>query len=277
LFKYIEIQPTDQLRDYVECFWVMKKNESYAMLDDIIIPNGSCEIVFPSGKGYLRSKDGINFKKISEAVVIGQRDEYFLLKEFQDESVNFGVRFTPYGFEPFINHVSRITNKTEGFLNLFGELGLNLLNELSEHQLIEDKLKCLELFILRQIPKLTSVNNLIKEAVCYVNQSQGTLKVNELIDILGTSKSTLSRAFINTTGYSPKKFISICRINYLIHYFNNNSLSLTELAYHFNYSDQSHFINDFKRYTSLNPKRYFELTDILVSEVNTRQRVYSIN
>lgn len=279
--RYVEIQPSHQLKDYVECFWVMKKIESYAILDDIIIPNGCCEIVFPSGKGYLRSNDGVNFKKISEAVVIGHRDEYFFLKEYQDGSVDFGVRFTPYGFAPFINRIFRMTNQTEGLQDVFGKLGLNLVRELSEYQLIDDKLKCLELFILNQIPKLASVNSFVKEAVYYVHQSQGTLKVNELMEILGTSKSTLSRAFIQVTGYNPKKFISICRINYLIHFFNNNSLSLTELAYHFKYSDQSHFINDFKRYTSLNPKKYFsknlKLTEVLINEVNTRQMTYTVN
>lgn len=278
LSKYIEIPPSNQLKNHVECFWVMKKEASYQIVNDVIIPNGCSEIVFPSGEGYFRSIDGVSYKKINKAVVIGQQDGFVLLKEMQDNSIDFGVRFTPYGFTPFLNKKFQITNELKSLNHFFGKSVLNFNQKISQAITIDDKLICLEDFIIKQIPKATPINSLVKDSVYLINQSQGKLKVNDLLEILGTTKSTLYRAFIQATGYNPKRFISISRINYLIQYYTNNTLSLTQLAYQFNYSDQSHFINDFKRYTGLNPSLYFNknlpLTHVLVKEVTTRNRVY---
>jgi methylphosphotriester-DNA--protein-cysteine methyltransferase len=59
---------------------------------------------------------------------------------------------------------------------------------------------------------------------------------------------TFRRQFLLFTGISPKAFSRIVRINHIVEEMGlKPNLSINDLVYKYNYFDQAHFINDFKR------------------------------
>src|SRR5262249_28920477 len=81
--------------------------------------------------------------------------------------------------------------------------------------------------------------------------------VAELADYCNTSVRQLQRQFDDATGVSPKSLARTIRFEAI-----RNRLmfepdaNLTDLAYEFGYTDQAHFINDFKAFTNKTPGEF---------------------
>lgn len=76
---------------------------------------------------------------------------------------------------------------------------------------------------------------------------------------LNVSKRRLEQRFKQEIGLSPNRFNRIMRINRVIKDLKtDNTISLTQLALHHGFYDQSHFVKDFKQFTGYSPTRFLE-------------------
>ncbi len=102
------------------------------------------------------------------------------------------------------------------------------------------------------------VDSLIEETIALIKKNKGEIKVKELYELFGISKSTLEQKFNREVGLSPKEF---CKIEKLKNFLKNyeefkHEMSLTQLTFKSGYYDQSHLIKDFKYYVDASPKRF---------------------
>ena len=278
--NYFEILPCKILENFVECFWIMEKDKSSRTWSDIIIPNGCSEIIFPNGSGYLRTnpKSGV-CESVKNGVLLGPRTSYYFLEEIQDGSIDIGVRFKANGLSSFIEDISDIADQIVSIEYVFGQSAKTLECQISKTENPYEKIKLLESYLIRLQPKY--VNSTVERAISQIHQSNGLIKIYDLIDEMKIAKSTLERNFTKKIGLSPKSFVNICRVNYSInHYLKYPSISLTQLAYQFDYFDQSHFIKTFKKYTGSTPANYFSkklpLLKVISEEVETRSHIYEV-
>jgi AraC-like DNA-binding protein len=101
--------------------------------------------------------------------------------------------------------------------------------------------------------------NLIKNICGKIYETRGMITVNELADMFEMSRQTLNKTFFSHVNYTTKYFIILVRILSATKFkLNNPSYSLTEVAYEFGYTDQSHFIYDFKRISGVTPSQLFK-------------------
>ena len=71
----------------------------------------------------------------------------------------------------------------------------------------------------------------------------------------------MQKKFKEQIGMSPKAYACATRFRSLIsELYNNPDLSWMDLVVHYEYTDQSHLIKDFHRYTGTSPKEYFRYT-----------------
>jgi AraC-like DNA-binding protein len=82
--------------------------------------------------------------------------------------------------------------------------------------------------------------------------------VSEMASNCNLSVRQIERDFQSLSGFSPRLFSKLTRFRSLMENIERKTNSMTDLAYEFNYYDQSHFINEFKRFTGLSPTQYFK-------------------
>lgn len=94
----------------------------------------------------------------------------------------------------------------------------------------------------------------LQKAMEYIRVSTGTQSVDEVAGKVFVGKRQLQRAFQEQFGVSPKLYGRIVRFKGAYDYVKRHpKASWLDVTYHFGYSDQSHFIRDFKEFTGSNP------------------------
>lgn len=85
-------------------------------------------------------------------------------------------------------------------------------------------------------------------------QQQGNLRVGQLTALTGYTSRTLQRQFRQDTGLSPKAFGRIIRCQAALNRLHlPGDCSFTGLALELGFSDQSHFLREFKKLVSITP------------------------
>ena len=182
-------------------------------------------------------------------------------KLLEDKGGVFAVKFTPGGFYPFVGvPVSGFSDKIVTLRDVFGRRG----DELDRAVLAEgtdfSRMNLVESFLLSHLRDVDDADeNVLKvtEIVYEVAKDRGILKVQDLVDRYGLNKRMLQRLFARYVGVSPKWVIQRYRLNEAAEELaTGESISQSELALTLGYSDQAHFIRDFKSIVGVSPAAY---------------------
>lgn len=91
-------------------------------------------------------------------------------------------------------------------------------------------------------------SRIYNQATLIIEKREGQVKVKEIANVLDVSIRTLERQFKEILGFPPKQFIRLVRFQKTVEKLKrmNKFRNLTDIAYESGYSDQAHFIKDFK-------------------------------
>lgn len=100
------------------------------------------------------------------------------------------------------------------------------------------------------------VNSILDQSIQYIFDNFETFTVHELSFAVGVTRQHLNRNFQYHLGISVKKFHEIVLFRKTVNnkLFENPNRSFTELAYEFNFNDQSHLNKTYKNLTENSPK-----------------------
>jgi len=102
----------------------------------------------------------------------------------------------------------------------------------------------------------------IKLAVSSIIKSKGVIPIKELREQLFITERTFERRFNKEVGVTPKQFAKIIQFSFSYNHLKETDYTtLTNIAYENGFSDQSHFIRSFKRYTGATPKEILSRLD----------------
>jgi AraC-like DNA-binding protein len=168
-----------------------------------------------------------------------------------------------------IGAMAFLRNSLDSFFNittameevLGGPQELNLIDEqLAEAEGHGQQIQIVESFLLEHLHN-TRLDPIVSAAVGRMEQTCANIRIEELAQEMGLSQSALERRFRRNVGSSPKRFMSILRLNNAIR-LRNRGHDFTSIAYSAGYTDQSHFINEFKRIMGLAPSTFFHQSTI---------------
>ncbi len=101
--------------------------------------------------------------------------------------------------------------------------------------------------------------NQLARIVEYMEAHLGSnLTLEDLAHEIGMSKYYFSRIFKEETGSTPYQFFLSKRLERGRRLLTEGRKSITEIAHHLNFSDQSHFSRVFRKKYGINPKAYLE-------------------
>jgi AraC-like DNA-binding protein len=101
------------------------------------------------------------------------------------------------------------------------------------------------------------VSQLTLKAVQSICEEKGDICLKQLEEQTGYCSRTLQRQFLSDLGMSPKAFSRIIRCQSAIYDINHrDDIAFSELACDLGFSDQPHFLREFKKFVSATPVEY---------------------
>ena len=256
---YHELFPSKELSPYVRAFWTSWNEKQSALQIEIspvpIIPDLCADIIITTdGTG-----NEVDEREISSMFFCGISDKTFTPVHSQGQHRQlFGIRF--YAWQASLFSDEPLFKTSNGFFDLeshFQTLRKLLLAKLSPvmnleefKQVAEETL--LELLV-RPASKTPEKNPLIMDAIIQMIRTRGSLPLSSIIKDIHATERQLERLFAQTLSLSPKKVSSLIRYQSLWQNvcFSKN-FDIQDAVADFGYFDQSHLLNDFKKFHGMN-------------------------
>jgi AraC-like DNA-binding protein len=222
--------------------------------NETIIPKGVVEIIFDLSES-VPVRSGINNKEyqLAKCFINGFNTRPVQL-QFPEKHFFFGVQFHPAA----IKHLLGVP--ASEFTNLPVDLALldtsfhSLWEPLAEATTFPERVAVITGWIEHRIieahPQELLLNSFLE------NTNMHTFTINELAKTVCYSPRHLSRKIYEHTGMNTEQFLLYKKYLQAVHMTHHTDLALTAIAYHCNFSDQSHFIRSFKSFALITPKEY---------------------
>ena len=253
--KFSSIQPSLHLRPYVRHYWILENG-----LDEIgqsfrCVPDGFIEASFqlrdPWVWGYNNEMPHI----ISKTKLIGQFSQS-LEMTLPSLSKNLYVKFYPWGFYTLFGlPLDELTDRHISLDAVFGNEIATVHEALVACTELSDMKVVLENWLNKRLYNPTTFDPESVKIAHLICQHPESVKVKDILTAYPKSQRWLQKEFLKLTGLTPKYFARIRR-----HLKAAKELktadNLTDLSYRLGFSDQAHFIHDFKFFSGFTPKVY---------------------
>ncbi len=234
--------PSPDLAFFIERYWIvawdLRGQEPYTQET---LPFPCVNLVFERGQSRVYGVETGKFARLLE-----------------DQGRVFGIKFRPGAFYPFVKWpVSQITNGSIAFQDAFGIDGTALEKAILSQDNELEMVAIAEGFLREVLPEQDKNVSLINEVVDYIIAHQEITHVDDVSNRLNLNKRTIQRLFRQYVGVSPKWVIKRYRLHEVAERLASGEVvdwpgMIVELGY----SDQAHFIKDFKTIVGQTPAEY---------------------
>lgn len=196
------------------------------------------------------------FGPTTKTVIVGSDQNIVLMRFF--------IEFRPGGFHALTSiPQSLLTDLTPDLSQVLPKLSQKLHELYLAHDHLDAFIQSVDQYLLCMLPVNTS--SLFHDAVTLLHRSNGRMTLKQLAEKTYYSERHINRIFQMKMGMNVKLYERILKINQILAMMNND-VSLYDLAYSYDYYDQSHFIHDFKMITGLTPKKYMKQQQMFYRE-----------
>ena len=257
---YREFVPSEMLRPFVECLWVLETDEAVSQTERIL-PDGKAELILHY-EGTTEELDECSgtWHKQGQLVFVGQRKKWLQIRP-SDKNGMLGVRFTPIGATHILR--SSMSIATDQILDLSwwsAQTKACLVERILEAPSPAARVLCMIQFL---EPRLNEAEPdlLVGAAAKYIENAGESHSHSAMLSFLDISERQLERRFGTALGISPKRYARTIRFQKTLHALETEQASsLTDIALSNGFFDQSHFIRDFKEFAGLSPSAYMRGT-----------------
>jgi AraC-like DNA-binding protein len=254
--KYQEYQAHASLADYVKCFWILEKEYTAEAPIEEVTPDACIELILNFGAPYVLQTQGLPDREMPGAFLVGLQKRPLLFRS--DGTVRLvATRFYAWGALPFLAsdyHSSSPVSIAQGdeWTNLSERLKPRIDADDYDGAVAE-----VEDFLIGKLLTASFDLKQIQTAAQMLSREKGQFRVSELADYCNLSARQLQRQFQDIIGVSPKTLARTIRFEEIrSRLMFSPETNLTDLAYEFGYTDQAHFIHDFKEFTGKTPGEF---------------------
>lgn len=226
---YKFIKPDKSLADFVESFWFLK-HQSDDNTEKIVVPDGKIDLFFSKSE-----------TEPFHITLIGLETKPKSNPSYPD-SVSCSISFKPLAAEYILHHsIADILDSTKILPNNFW--GFNA-----------DDLDDFDMFCKKASQKIQSllpkeVDNRKRKLFELIYATNGAISVKELSDKVFWSRQQINRYFNQQFGLSLKVYCNIIRFRASFQHIKKGKLFPQQ-----NFADQSHFIKEVRKLSSVSPK-----------------------
>ena len=251
---YTEIPPPASLANLVASLWEMRV-PAHSETRVRIMPNACVDIVLYCGETSRGEGSASIVAPPYRSFVVGSTLRSFIMRSCGWNHV-MGVSILPAGVQPILGTPARVIGQTIALLEDL--IGIRAL-ELEERVLSGPRDRALgrlteELVRLR---KSREANAVIARAVAAVRGKGGVTRMDDVASAANLSARHLERNFLEHVGLSPKLFARLVRFDHVVRDIAvRGDQSWSQFALAHGYSDQAHFINEFREFAGVTPTEF---------------------
>ncbi|UII79418.1 helix-turn-helix domain-containing protein [Flagellimonas sp. CMM7] len=256
--NYQTFQPHPDLSAIVNFYWTLEVPFDVNNSKQKIIPDGFIEMTFNLGDKIKRYTSDSEFILHPCAMVMGQRTKSYYIEPTGDVN-SFAICFYPYGFSNFVDTpLKNLVDKEIPLKDLLGEIAAKELEKkIVNASNKQQRIKIVESFLLNKLNEETTIENIVKTTVDALYLANGNVPIKDILKEDLSKRRQLERKFAKQIGVSPKQLGKVIRLQTALKMLlNNETESLTNIAYKSEYYDQAHFIKDFKEFTGVKPTAF---------------------
>lgn len=254
--------PNEKLKDWIKVFWFLEGcgngNLSYTRN---ILPDGCATITFVlQGNMDLSIYDNGKIKRgiyVIPPVVSGHNDL------ISDDIFLIDIQLNPSIFYKLFNlPINKLKNKIYTIDELSLDFDKSILDKITE---VKDNKNAIYFLLNEFLTNLFAKQNFYSdELVLNINQLFNSGNLNEFFNSQNLSIRQIERKVKNYTGLTPQNISRLGRFYSVLEYmkFRQYSLEYCELALEYNFSDQSHFIREFKSFCNQTPSKFLKDIDL---------------
>jgi AraC-like DNA-binding protein len=256
--------PSSELSPFIKKYWGMEScGNSNQFHTQRIIPSGMPELIFMFGdKPQILNDANRTYELCS---LNGHLKGFYDLQTSGSWNL-FSVLFKPQGLMHFFDIPAvELLDKNVSLRFLMGTVADELQEKMAMTNDFSQRVILIELF-LKQLLFRKKENyhfRRLNDSVGQIIQSGGNIQVAKLSDQACLSRKQFERLFLEYLGNSPKQMMKTIRFQRAIHQKSvDPNLTLTQLAYHCGYYDQSHMISEFKQMSGITPLQFFSSGEV---------------
>jgi AraC-like DNA-binding protein len=259
-----QYRPDELLSPYVELYSEGIFNTySISLLSQKVIPHGFIDLIIHLTDDHCEMVFENDWRKTPEFTIIGMWTSLYNVR-FKHKVHVFHIRFKPEGiFELFKIPAAEFNNNQTDSRDLFGQEFYDFCYKIRELKSVEERIRYSDDFLKKQLfINSRGYRNYVQLAADMIRQEHMNLTIDELSDKVCISPRQLEREFKKKIGVSPKFYYRMNRVNQIHRLLSEGKeFHLASLAHHFGYSDQAHFIRDFKELTGQSPTVFLDSRD----------------
>jgi len=252
--------PSEKLKDWIKVFWFLEgRGKGTDFHTRNILPDGCATIciIFNGQIDLTIYKNGIIKKGIYVIPPVIKAHSDFISNDISlvDIQLNPSVFYKLFNI-PIINLEDKIYTLQDLSIDIEDSL-IERLYSLKDNKVLLCSLLnkfCEDLFY-----KQSFKTDLVTENIC---QLYKTGDLDRFFKEQDLSARQLERKVKHYTGLTPKNISRMGRFYSVLDYmkYRQFNIEFSELAFKYNFSDQSHFIRDFKSFTNSTPKNFLQET-----------------
>ena len=257
--SYFEFTPSSYLKPFVDCYWLHSLDSSVINYrEQSCLPLGTVELIVQVNH---RPSHHLNHNGVwekSQRVFFAGLYEHPVVWKAGAESIMFGIRLKSESLiQLFRFPVASLINLVGDAQALLGHWIYAMGEEMCGLTDAAELVTIAEKYLYSRLKETQAVENRFVAACRLLRNNPENMGIDELSGHLNISRRQLERIFKNQMGTSAKTYQRIVRFTHTYHQIlNGRDFTWVDLTYNNGYSDQSHFIRDFKEFAGDVPTEF---------------------
>lgn len=267
--------PVLPLSNYIELITYYKDYQPGFSMERFL-PDGGIDLVIDLTDVTKHIYDNETLKAIqscNKAWISGMRTEFITIQASALASEMLVIRFRPGMAWSFVHlPVLEMKDMVIDAELVFGQEILAFRERLLELSLATDKFKLAEKYLLERIKNHREVHPAIPYCISLLNGHPSGNSVKKIAEKTGYSNKHLIAIFGKYAGLGPKQYERVMKFQQVIQLLEKapERINWSGLALDCGYYDQAHFINEFRKFSGLNPKAYMEARGEFINYIPVR-------
>ena len=252
----VSVWRTDpRLADIVTSMWFGEGRTAYQR--DRILPSGQSQLLINLGPPQYRVEPGPPEVRVPFVDVwYSGLHQGPIDTEAPHGNALLGVAFSAHGTFPWLGErMDGLSDRIIALADALGDGALRLRERLLNTASLEARFLGVERWLLARLKPRAIIHPAVRWAVDKLAASGGRVPIEELAIQTGFTRKHLDNLFQQQVGLSPKALARVHRFRGALQLLDraNGQVPWAELAEQCGFYDQSHLINEFRRFTGFSP------------------------